>query len=557
MSKARDISNLFSVTTDVATDAEVTSAIANHAASTTNRHYKAGDTASRPASPTSGDLYSNTQTGYVEIYTGSVWSQLGVVPAAATIGTAIDVGTNVAYGSGSVDISFTASNSGGLASTFTATSSPSGITGSSSSSPVRVTGLTQGTAYTFTIMASNGYGNSVASSSSNSVTPTSVPQSPTIGSASTSNSSTDVTVTWTLGSSGGKNLTSITITPYLNGVTAGTPQNASSTSATSHTFTGLTALNSYTFKVKAVNDNGSSIESSATNSVTIPDLLTVDYLILAGGGGGGNGWSGGGGGAGGLRAFTSSLISKGTQFVVTVGAGGSGAAKNSNPGKGSDGNNSSFSSTSVTAGGAGTGSNSVGNPGGSGGGGSPDGSPNKNGGTGNAGNYSPVEGYAGGNGSASYPQVGPGGGGAGAVGASNASNSVGGAGGVGVSVYNSIDFSSWLTATSTGSSGKLAGGGGGGTQTGYGNGGAGGTGGGGTGATGNTVNATNGTANTGGGGGGFGQYGVAAAGNGGSGIVILRTAGTYTAAATTGSPTRTVSGSYTYYVWTGSGSITP
>ena len=60
MSKARDISNLFSASTDISTDAEVNSAIANHAASTTNRHYKAGNTASRPTSPNVGDLYFDT-----------------------------------------------------------------------------------------------------------------------------------------------------------------------------------------------------------------------------------------------------------------------------------------------------------------------------------------------------------------------------------------------------------------------------------------------------------------------------------------------------------------
>jgi hypothetical protein len=32
--------------------------------------------------------------------------------------------------------------------------------------------------------------------------------------------------------------------------------------------------------------------------------------------------------------------------------------------------------------------------------------------------------------------------------------------------------------------------------------------------------------------------------------------GTYTATATTGSPTRTVSGGFTYYHWTGNGSLT-
>jgi hypothetical protein len=46
------------------------------------------------------------------------------------------------------------------------------------------------------------------------------------------------------------------------------------------------------------------------------------------------------------------------------------------------------------------------------------------------------------------------------------------------------------------------------------------------------------------------------AGNGGSGVVIIRTSGSYTASATTGSPTRTVTGGYTYYIWTGNGSIT-
>jgi hypothetical protein len=36
----------------------------------------------------------------------------------------------------------------------------------------------------------------------------------------------------------------------------------------------------------------------------------------------------------------------------------------------------------------------------------------------------------------------------------------------------------------------------------------------------------------------------------------MRTVGTYTAAETTGSPNRVVSGEFTYYVFTGNGSIT-
>jgi hypothetical protein len=67
-----------------------------------------------------------------------------------------------------------------------------------------------------------------------------------------------------------------------------------------------------------------------------------------------------------------------------------------------------------------------------------------------------------------------------------------------------------------------------------------------------------GTANTGGGGGGrsdnnFGLNG----GAGGSGIVLIRYADTFSAAAsTTGSPAVYVTGGYRYYKFTGSGTIT-
>lgn len=55
--------------------------------------------------------------------------------------------------------------------TYIATSSPGGLTGSGLSSPITVTGLTNGTAYTFTVTTVTGYGVSAISVSSNSVTP--------------------------------------------------------------------------------------------------------------------------------------------------------------------------------------------------------------------------------------------------------------------------------------------------------------------------------------------------------------------------------------------------
>ena len=55
--------------------------------------------------------------------------------------------------------------------TYVATSSPGGFTGSGSSSPITVTGLSNGTAYTFTVTTVTGYGVSAISGSSGSVTP--------------------------------------------------------------------------------------------------------------------------------------------------------------------------------------------------------------------------------------------------------------------------------------------------------------------------------------------------------------------------------------------------
>lgn len=70
---------------------------------------------------------------------------------------------------GSLVVSFTPANSGPAATSFTVTSSPGGITASGASSPITVTGLTPGTSYSFTVVASNAVGSSAASAASSSV----------------------------------------------------------------------------------------------------------------------------------------------------------------------------------------------------------------------------------------------------------------------------------------------------------------------------------------------------------------------------------------------------
>ena len=79
---------------------------------------------------------------------------------------------------------------------------------------------------------------------------------------------------------------------------------------------------------------------TAINGVFIP-VLSVDYLVVAGGAGGGFG-AAGGGGAGGYRYFTAQTLTKATNYTVQVGGGGTAGTSGVAAGSGT---NSIFSTT--------------------------------------------------------------------------------------------------------------------------------------------------------------------------------------------------------------------
>jgi len=193
------------------------------------------------------------------------------VPDAPTVGTATNVGTSRAFNNGAATVTYTAAPTGGPVTTFTATSTPGSFTGTGTS-PITVTGLQSATSYTFTVSAANANG-TLTSASSSSITATTIPQVPTIGTATVASGqsytgSANTSVTFTPGATGGASATyTVTSSSGNTGTGSSSPISVSDSVGTARTYT-----------VTATNANGTTAASSASNSVTpvsVPQAPTI------------------------------------------------------------------------------------------------------------------------------------------------------------------------------------------------------------------------------------------------------------------------------------------
>ena len=227
-----------------------------------------GDTCSTPDGATTSCTVSGLTNGTPYSFTVTATNADGTgaasaASAAATPSSVPDAPTGVSAtaGNGSVSVTWTAPFDEGSAITGYTVSDGSGDTCSTAGTSCTVSGLTNGTPYTFTVTATNADGTGAASTASNSAVPNSVPDAPTGVTAAPSNRA--ASVSWTAPFDEGSAITGYTVSDG-SGDTCSTPDGAT----TSCTVSGLTNGTPYSFTVTATNADGTGAASAASAPVT-------------------------------------------------------------------------------------------------------------------------------------------------------------------------------------------------------------------------------------------------------------------------------------------------
>ena len=490
-----------------------------------------GNNAGRPANPGTGKLYSNGEAQRLELYTAAGnWENIvqevpGVSSISGNYSEATDSGVITIYGTNFVNGAYaTAIGANGVQINATSTTYNSlvqltatfiGLSNAQEPYDIKVTNPSN----LFGIIPDALYINAspVWVTSSGSLGTFTEQLSFTVSALSVTDSDSN-TITYSLAN--GSSLPS--------GVTLN-----SSTGVISGTTPDISTSTTYNFTINA--SDGVNVIPRSFSITSLPIASSVELLVVGGGGAGGS-QVGGGGGAGGLLYGSDYSVSA-SNYLVTVGTGGSGNASSI---PGNYGSASLFGSLSAYGGGGGgahistsvpaSGSDGLaggrGRPGGSGGGGGGDNNmANGPGGSSTQISYSGVLSYGnnGGTGRASN-WAGGGGGGAGSAGSDSPSASTGGPGGAGrqYSITGTAQFyaagGGGCYNNAGGTTGRASGVGGAGN--------------------GDTPNADrSGIENTGSGGGGVRDIG--SAGSGGSGVVIIAYPNTF-------APLRSIPGTLTY-----------
>ena len=218
-------------------------------------------------SPTVAGLTNGTSYTFTVSATNAAGASAPSTASAAVTPNTISeapTGVSATPGNAQAHVSWTApaGDGGAPISGYTVTATPGGRTVTTTgTSTAPITGLSNGTAYTFTVTAANTAGTSLSSAASAAITPATTPGTPTGVLAIADNA--EAVVSWTApASDGGSAITGYTLTATPGGRTATT------TGDTTATVTGLTNGTAYTFTVTATNTAGTSPASAASVAVT-------------------------------------------------------------------------------------------------------------------------------------------------------------------------------------------------------------------------------------------------------------------------------------------------